>query len=157
MIARGGSVKATSSRASGFDTLRVAETGALSRASAVLMWLVAVGFGGPAIPCGRYLLRQGRLPTFMGLFPMYGGPAFARVPARTFVALLYAFTVVCVAELVAGLLLWNGQRAGALMSFALLPFEIAFWIAFALPIPPIIAAVRLALTVLAWRAGALAP
>ena len=127
----------------------------MSRASAVLMWLVAVGFGVPAIPCAHYLLRQGRLPTFIGLFPMYGGPAFARVPTRTFVALLYSFTLLCVVEAVAGVLLWKGHRGGALLSFALLPFEIAFWIAFALPIPPVIGAVRLALTVLAWRAGSL--
>jgi hypothetical protein len=127
----------------------------LLRTSAVLIWAVAAGFGAPAIPCAHQLLRHGRLPSFFGLFRMYEGPAFARVSAGTYVVLLYAFTLLCVAEAIAGGLLWNGLRAGAVLSFALLPVEIAFWWAFALPIPPMFAAVRLTLTVLAWHRGAL--
>jgi hypothetical protein len=123
------------------------------RLSAVLMWSVAAGFGFPAIPCAHHLLKTGQLPSFFGLFRMYEGPAFARVAPTTFVALLYAFTLLCAVEAVAGVLLWNGARAGLVLSFALLPFEIAFWIAFALPIPPLIGVVRLVLTVLAWRQG----
>jgi len=126
-----------------------------ARTSAVLIWLIAAGFGVPAIPCAHHLLRRGQLPSFFGLFRMYEGPAFARVSPATFASLLYAFTLLCVAEAVAGLLLWQGLRSGAVLSLALLPFEIAFWIAFALPIPPIFGAVRLVLTVLAWRQGVL--
>jgi len=117
------------------------------------MWAVAAGFGIPAIPCAHHLLRNGRLPSFFGLFRMYEGPVFARVSPPTFAVLLYSFTLLCVAEAVAGALLWNGLRAGAFLSFALLPIEIAFWIAFALPIPPLLATVRLVLTVIAWRRG----
>ena len=123
------------------------------RASAVLIWAIAAGFGAPAIPCAHHLLRHGRLPSFLGLFRMYEGPAFARVSAGTYAVLLYAFTLLCVVEAVCGVLLWNGLRSGAVLSLALLPVEIAFWWAFALPIPPIFAAVRLALTMLAWHRG----
>ena len=123
------------------------------RTSAVLLWVVAAGFGVPAIPSAHHLLRHGRLPSFLGLFRMYEGPAFARVSAGTYVALLYAFTLLSVGEAISGVLLWNGLRSGAVLSLVLLPFEIAFWWAFALPIPPVFAAVRLVLTMLAWHRG----
>src|SRR5215207_7602995 len=50
-------------------------------------------------------------------------PCTAR-PAMTRVALLVYFLLVCVAELVAGWLLWRRQRAGALLALVLLPFRI---------------------------------
>ncbi len=51
---------------------------------------------------------------------------------QTTVPLLVAFLVVCVAELVMGWLLWRGRRSGTVLAFALLPFELAFWVGFAL-------------------------
>ena len=62
-----------------------------ARAAAVLTWIYAAAFGLPAIPISAYLVAQGHLPTFMGLFETYGGPWSARVEPRTFVALLAAF------------------------------------------------------------------
>jgi hypothetical protein len=44
-----------------------------------------------------------------------------------------AFLVVCGLKVVTGWLLWRGLRAGAVLAVALLPFELAFWIGFALP------------------------
>ena len=62
-----------------------------ARAAAVLTWIYAAGFGLSAIPVAAYLVAEGHLPTFMGMFEMYGGPWSARVEPRTFVALLAAF------------------------------------------------------------------
>jgi hypothetical protein len=39
---------------------------------------------------------------------------------------------------------------GALLQLGLLPVEAAFWYGFAIPIPPVLAAIRLVLVVLAW-------
>src|SRR6266545_3606757 len=87
----------------------------LWRTSAIMMWVIAAGFG----PTG-----------YAFLILLFGGVALA--------------------ETAIGVLLWRGRRAAAILSLALLPVEIAFWAAFALPIPPIWAAVRLTLTLWAW-------
>ena len=50
-----------------------------ARAAAVLTWIYAAAFGLPAIPISAYLMAEGHLPTFMGLFETYGGPWSARV------------------------------------------------------------------------------
>jgi hypothetical protein len=66
---------------------------------------------------------------------MAGGP-FEGIGIRTTVPLLVAFLVFCALEVVTGGLLWHGLRAGARLVVALLPFELAFWIGFALPLGP---------------------
>ena len=119
--------------------------------AAVLTWVYAAGFGVPAVPVAVHLLRHGSLPTFLGLFPMYGGPWFARVDHRTFVLLLVAFLVVTMAAAWAGWLVWGGSRAGGVLSLALLPVEAVFWVGFALPIPWVIGVARAVLLALAWR------
>lgn len=50
------------------------------------------------------------------------------------------------------MLLWRGHAIGARMTLALRPVEIGFWIGFALPIPPVLALVRLLLLVAGWSA-----
>ena len=67
-----------------------------------------------------------------------------------FVALLVAFLLVTVLAAFSGWLLWNGSRVGAVLALALLPLETVFWFGFALPIPPILAAIRTALIANAW-------
>jgi hypothetical protein len=57
-----------------------------------------------------------------------------------------------VAEAVAGWLVWGGHKSGAILALVLLPIGAVFWWGFALPIPPILALVRTALIVVAWRA-----
>jgi hypothetical protein len=130
---------------------RAQQSRQLWRISAVLMWFIAAGFGLPAIPVAVYLLRHGRLPWLLDLFPMYGGPVDAWVGPTGYAVLILLFGAVAVVEAAIGVLLWKGRPAGAVLSLALLPVEIAFWAAFALPIPPVCAAVRLTLTLLAWR------
>jgi hypothetical protein len=123
----------------------------LWRTSAILIWLTAAGFGLPTVPVAVYVLEWHQLPWFFDLFPMYGGPVDAWVGPTGYALLLLLFGVVAFAEAATGVLLWRGRRAAATVSLVLLPVEVAFWVAFALPFPPMFAAVRLTLTLLAWR------
>jgi hypothetical protein len=52
---------------------------------------------------------------------------------------------------VAGVLLWNGRRAGSVLANVLPPIELVFWIGFALPFSPMIGLARTVLIVLAAR------
>lgn len=122
-----------------------------ARIAAVLTWVYAAGFGLPAIPVARYLLQRGELPTFLDLFPMYGGPWSARLTDRTFVALLISFLILTLVAAWAGWLVWNGSRTGAVLSLVLLPVEAVFWLGFALPIPWVFGIARVALLAGAWR------
>ena len=53
--------------------------GRAARAYAVLTWVDAAGFGGPAVPVSVYLWQRGSLPWFGDLFPMYAGPWSGRL------------------------------------------------------------------------------
>jgi hypothetical protein len=120
-------------------------------AAAVVTWIYVAAWGNPAIPITAYLLRNETLPAFLDLFPMYGGPLWGRLSLGLFVAALIAFFLVTMLAAWAGWLLWNGLRAGAVLTVVLLPIEAAFWIGFSLPLPWFFGAVRLALVLLAWR------
>ena len=119
--------------------------------AAVLTWVYAIGFGIPVAYVAPYLVRNGTLPTFIGMFPLYGGPWSSRVGTRTFVALLIAFALVTLAAVLAGWLVWQGSRTGAVLSLLLLPIEAVFWIGFALPIPWAFGVARVVLLALAWK------
>jgi hypothetical protein len=80
-----------------------------------------------------------------------GGPFYFNYSRGTFVALLGASLLLAFAQGWAGWLLWSGKRSGALLEVGLLPIEAVFWYGFALPIPPLLAIIRLVLTALAWR------
>ena len=114
--------------------------------------LVALGFAVPAPFVAVHLLRHGELPSFMGMFPMYGGGPFERTSHETFVMLLGVFGAVLALDAFAGWLLWNREPMGAYITIALLPFEAIFWYGFALPIPPINAVLRFAALALGWSA-----
>ena len=119
--------------------------------AAVLTWAYAAGFGLPVAYVANHLVRTGELPTFFGLFPMYGGPWSDRFGTRAFVTLLFLFLDVTVAAAWAGWLVWQGSHTGAVLSLALLPVEAVFWIGFALPIPWAIGIARAVLLVLSWK------
>ena len=108
---------------------------ALVKFAALLSTVLGLGFGLPCAYGIRYLSMTGEVWTFLG-FPTYGGGPFERIGIRTTIPLLVAFLVVCALEVVTGGLLWRGQRAGARLAVALLPFELTFWIGFALPFGP---------------------
>ena len=119
--------------------------------AAVLTWVYAAGFGIPAVYVVPYLVRNRELPTFLDLFPMYGGPWSARVEVRALVVLLITFLVLTLVAAWAGWLVWNGSRAGAVLSLVLLPVEAAFWLGFALPIPWVFGVARVVFLALAWK------
>lgn len=120
------------------------------RISAILFWISAVGFGVFCLPAIRNLLTGRDIPTVMG-FPAYGRGPFERIGIPTTVPLLAGFLLVCILEGVAGVLLWLGSKAGAVLGLALLPAGELFWWGFALPFGPLFALVRTILIVLGWR------
>lgn len=118
------------------------------KAAGALAVLVGLGFGIPGAFGLRYFIRTGEVWTFMG-FPTYGGGPFERVGLPTTSALLAGFLVVCTAEVVVGGMLIAGTPHAVLVSYALLPFEFAFWIGFALPFGPVFGIARVVLLLVA--------
>jgi hypothetical protein len=122
------------------------------RGAAVLFWLIAAGFGLFAFPVAAHLLQQRELPMTTFGFRAYGGGWFERFSPETFAILLGVFVGICAVEAFAGWLLWTGSRAGGILALLLLPVEIVFWTGFAVPIPPVVAVIRLVLLALGWSA-----
>jgi hypothetical protein len=96
------------------------------------------------------VIVRGRLPVLPFIGEPNGGPFYRRWSRSTFVVRLVLSLALGVAQAWAGWLLWNGRQLGGVLQFALLPIEAAFWYGFALPIPPVLALVRVVLVVLAW-------
>lgn len=123
----------------------------LIRVAAILHGFIAVGLGVFCLPAIQNLLHGRDIPIVMG-FPAYGRGPFERVGIPTTISLLAAFLLVCILELVAGVLLWGGHKSGAILALALLPIGGIFWWGFALPIPPIFALIWTILILLNWQA-----
>jgi hypothetical protein len=115
-----------------------------------LALLTGLGFGPLGVYGARYLAEHGRVWYFMG-FPTYGNGPFERLGVRTSVPLIIGFAVVCAAEVVVGGLLLAGWRPALWLSFALLPFELAYWYGFALPFGFVFGVLRVAFAVFALR------
>ena len=111
------------------------------RPAAVLAWFTGLGFGVPGVYGLWFLLDHDRVWTFLG-FPTYGGGPFDDLGLDSSPGLLTAFVGVCGLEVLAGFWLWARQRRGELLAFWLLPFELAFWIGFALPFGFLLGALR---------------
>ncbi len=122
-----------------------------TRTAAVTTWIYTAGFGLPVLPVAVYLRRRGTLPTFLGLFEMYGGPWSLRYTHGTFIVLLVVFLVVTVVVAWAAWLMWQGSRTGAVLSLVLMPVEAVFWTGFALPIPWVAGVARVGLVLLGWQ------
>jgi hypothetical protein len=120
----------------------------MTRAAGTLSVLLGLGFGLPGVFGIRHFAQTGGVWTFMG-FPTYGDGPFERIGIPTSTPLLAAFVAVCVAEIAAGVMLWAGVRYAPAVSYALLPFEIAFWIGFALPFGLVLGVARTVLMLLA--------
>jgi len=121
-----------------------------ARGYALVTWAYAAGFGLPAVPVSVYLLRHGSLPWFGDLFPMYGGPWSGRVRDEQLVGLLLSYLGLMALVARAAGRVRHGSRRAAVVSAGLLPVEAVFWLGFALPIPWILGAGRVALLVAAW-------
>lgn len=117
-------------------------------AAGALSVLLGLGFGLPCVFAIRHLAKTGEVWTFLG-FPTYGNGPFERIGVPTTTPLLVGFLSVCVAEIAVGVLLWAGAAHASALSYALLPFELAFWIGFALPLGPPLGIARTVLLLLA--------
>jgi hypothetical protein len=117
-------------------------------AAAVTSWVLGLGFGVPGVLGIRHLAATGEVWTLWG-FPTYGGGPFERIGITTTVPLMAAFVVVCLAELVTGTMLWTGAPGAVPASWVLVPFELVFWIGFALPFGPVLGVARTILVLLA--------
>jgi hypothetical protein len=82
-------------------------------------------------------------------FPVYGGPWYDSGQPEGFAAQLGAFFVMMLVVSWGGWLLWRGSRAGAIVAVVTIPVEALFWYGFALPIPPLLTLVRVALVIAA--------
>jgi hypothetical protein len=118
--------------------------GALSRIAALPAWLAGVGFGLPGVYAIWYFAQHRSVWTFLG-YPTYGDGPFEAAGIATTVPLLVSFLLVCLAEVVAGWMLWRNHPAASIVSLVLLPVEFAFWIGFALPVGPLLGLTRTAL------------
>jgi hypothetical protein len=133
---------------------------AAARWAAIVCWGYAAAFGLPAVPVAMYLVREGRLPWFGDLFPMYGGPWSDRLTPTEFAGTAVAFLALTVVVAGGARRLWDGHRGGAVLVLATLPVEAVFWFGYALPFPPLLAFLRVALVGAAWsrlRARGAAP
>jgi hypothetical protein len=120
------------------------------RTAAVLCWLLAAGFGLPDVFAIASVARGNGVWIFLG-YPTYGDGPFEDVGIPTTVPLLVGFLLVAVAQVVVGVLLWRRRRSGVVGALVLLPFELAYWIGFALPLGPVLGLIRTVLVLLAQR------
>ena len=121
------------------------------RLAAVVLWLLGGGFGVFCVPAVRSL-AAGRGPATVMGFPAYGGGPFEKLGIHSSVPLVLAFATVCALEIVAGVLLWRGQSAGAILALALLVPGAFFWWGFALPYAWPLAGLSAVLIAVGWRA-----
>jgi hypothetical protein len=108
---------------------------------------LGLGFGLPCFFGIRHFARTGELWNFMG-FPTYGGGPLERIGVPTSTPLLVGFLAVCLAELAAGVMIWSDAPSAKIISLALLPLELVFWIGFALPLGPPLGLARTVLVLL---------
>jgi len=117
-------------------------------AAALCSLVLGLGFGLPGIAGTVSFARTGEVWMFLG-FPTYGGGPFERIGLATSVPLLIGFLLVCLAEVAVGAMLLRDVPNAATLSYLLLPFELAFWIGFALPFGLLLGIARTALLLLA--------
>jgi len=70
-----------------------------------------------------------------------GGP-FEQLGIDWMVGLGWGYVGLSVLEVLAGILLWKRRRGGASLSVGLILPALVFWVGFALPFPPLVAAIR---------------
>ena len=98
----------------------------MKHAAGSVSLFLGLGFGLPCVFAIRHFARTGQVWTFMG-FPTYGNGPFERIGLQTSTVLLVGFLAVCTAEVAVGVMLWAGTPYAPAVSYALLPFELAFW------------------------------
>ena len=119
------------------------------KTASIFLWISGLGFGLPCIYGIWYFIRTKSVATFMG-FPTYGNGPFEKIGINTTVPLLAGFLLICVMECICGWGLWDGGKGSAVLSLAIIPVELFFYIGFALPFGPILMALRTIILVLSW-------
>ncbi len=122
-----------------------------AQSAAVVTWVYAAAFGAPVIPNAAYIAQNGRLPRFLDVFTMYGGPWAVPFDEGKFLLLLTGFLIVTLVAAWAAWLVWNRSKSGGVLALALLPAEAAFWYGFALPLPWLLGLTRVILLIAAWK------
>ena len=123
-----------------------------TRVAGGLSVALGLGFGPLAVYGARYFAEHGTVWYYAG-FPTYGDGPFESVGIPTSVPLICGFAAVCAAEVALGARMWARRRSSLKLSFALLPFEAAYWIGFALPFGVVLGAIRTAAVTAALRRG----
>lgn len=88
----------------------------MMKAAALLSWASGLGFGLPGIYAIWHFADYGSVAMVFG-FPAYGLGTFENFGVTTSIPLLVLFPLVCVAECVAGWLMWGNRRSGAILAF----------------------------------------
>lgn len=110
--------------------------------------IAGLGFGIPGLFGIRHLARTGDIWALWG-FPTFGHGPFERLGLPTTVPLMAAFLIVNAVEVVEVALILADAPGATVISTALVPFEFAFWIGFALPFGPPVGIARVVLLLLA--------
>jgi hypothetical protein len=117
---------------------------------AALMFIADAGFG-IAMPITlAHLARTGELPMSPFGFRSFSGP-FEQLGREAFTALGWVLVAVCVLDVLAGVWLWQGKRAGARLGLATTPLALALGVGFALPFLLLLAPIRAGLVLADWR------
>ena len=119
------------------------------KAASLCTWFSGLGFGLPCLYAIWHLLKRKSIATFMG-FPTYGHGPFEKIGIDTSVPLLTGFLLVCALECICGWGLWSGNKGSAVLSLAIIPVEMLFYIGFALPFGPPFVVIRIILLLLVW-------
>ena len=119
------------------------------KAASICLWFSGLGFGIPCLYGIWHLQKTQTIAYFMG-FPTYGKGPFERVGIYTSIPLLAGFLLVCAMESICGWGLWHGEKGSAIISFAIIPAELLFYIGFALPFGPPFMVLRTILLFFAW-------
>ena len=113
------------------------------------LWVSGLGFGLPCI-YGIWSFLKGNGIAFVMGFPAYGNGPFEKIGVHTTTPLLTGFLFVCALECIAGWGLWSGDKGAAILSMAIIPVEMVFFIGFALPFGPPLLLIRVILLLLSW-------
>ncbi len=102
-----------------------------------------------SIPVTAHILRERTLPVILGI-PFYQGSFTARQGFNWVIASSFAFILVGVAQVVAGYLLLNSLRSGAILAVVAFPVIMAISIGGGAPVPLLLEPVKLLLAMLSW-------
>jgi hypothetical protein len=119
--------------------------------AAICLWMGGLGFGLPCLYAMWSLMEGKGIARLMG-YPTYGEGPFEKIGVHTTIPLLLGFFLVCGLECVAGWGVWNANKGSAVLSFAIIPVELLFYIGFALPFGPPFLILRVILLFISWSA-----